>query len=177
MTPTIQSYTGQIIHYINVEENFYTIEDISHGLSQTCRYAGQSRWFYSVAQHSVLVSQLVPPEYALEALMHDATEAYMCDLPTPLKKLLPEYCAMERKMDARIRAIFGLPAEMSAVVKDADALALAIEKPFLTLKTEMEWSFLPCTAGWEDITIEQMGSEAAKDAFKRRFAELTGFPL
>lgn len=173
MTPTIQTVSGKIIDFTKPEQCTFDLEDIAHGLSQTCRFAGQSKFFYSVAQHAVLVSTLVPPDFALEALHHDDTEAFMCDVPTPLKLLLPEYIALEARMDAAIRLALGLPLKMSARVKEADALALSIEKPFVCVKTDMEWSRLPCTAGYEHIDVEPMTSEQAKRLYLERHRELT----
>ncbi|MBB9196718.1 5'-deoxynucleotidase, partial [Escherichia coli] len=83
---------------------------------------------YSVAQHAVLCSQLVPQELAFEALMHDATEAYCQDIPAPLKRLLPDYKRMEEKIDAVIREKYGLPQAMSTPVKYADLIMLATER-------------------------------------------------
>ena len=66
-----------------------TLSDVAAALSKTCRFGAQARSFYSVAQHAVLVADLVEdaghPELALAALHHDSHEAYACDLATPLK--------------------------------------------------------------------------------------------
>lgn len=173
MTPTIQTFTGKIISFVDLGLNEYDIMDIAHGLGNVCRYSGQCRHFYSVAQHSVMMSYLVQPQFAMETLLHDATEAYMFDCPTPLKMLLEEYKRIERDMDVGIRWQFGLPPEMSPEVKYADALALAIEKPQLMKATDMKWSFLPeIPADFRDIKIERIAPWDAKDLFLARYAEL-----
>ncbi|EIP2356414.1 HD family hydrolase, partial [Shigella flexneri] len=77
----IQTLTGKKFNYINSTIDDIYIEDIAGALSNICRFAGHLPDFYSVAQHSVLCSQLVAPEFAFEALMHDATEAYCQDIP------------------------------------------------------------------------------------------------
>ena len=104
----IATSTGKHIDFVNITPDQICIEDIARGLSNECRFAGQLESFYSVAQHSVYVSQIVPPEYALEALLHDAAEAYIKDIPSPLKAMLPDYKAMEKHIEAAIREKFGL---------------------------------------------------------------------
>jgi len=84
----IQTLSGKKFSYQFATADDIDIEDIANALSNICRFAGHLPEFYSVAQHSVLVSQIVPPEFAFEALMHDAAEAYCQDIPAPLKALL-----------------------------------------------------------------------------------------
>ncbi|TDN51124.1 hypothetical protein EC843_104135 [Buttiauxella sp. JUb87] len=93
--------------------------------------------FYSVAQHSVLCSQLVAPEFAFEALMHDAAEAYCQDIPAPLKTLLPDYQRIETFVDGLIRFKYNLPPKQSAVVKYADLTMLATERRDLDIDDGM----------------------------------------
>lgn len=115
------------------------LDDIAHGLSYICRYAGQCGTFYSVAEHSILVSQIVQHLYPEDlesrwaALLHDATEAYVCDLPTPIKRLLPDYEAMEERLSSQISEVFDIrwTAEVKRRVKEADILALTLEMPAL----------------------------------------------
>ena len=126
--PYIATSTGKYIDFVNITPDQICIEDIARGMSNMCRFAGQLENFYSVAQHSVYVSQIVPPEYALEALLHDATEAYMGDIASPLKAMLPDYKAVEKRIEAVIREKFGLPPIMTVDVHYADLVMLATEK-------------------------------------------------
>ncbi|QKX44275.1 hypothetical protein HPE42_20935 [Escherichia coli] len=79
----IQTLSGKKFDYLNSTTDDVEIEDIATALSHICRFSGHLPEFYSVAQHSVLCSQIVPPEFAFEALMHDAAEAYCRDIPAP----------------------------------------------------------------------------------------------
>ncbi|TKI02119.1 HD family hydrolase, partial [Martelella alba] len=124
----ITTFSGRHFDYADPDINSICITDIIHALSNECRYAGHCSQFYSVAQHSVLTSMIVPPAFALEALLHDAAEAYCKDIPAPLKRLLPDYHAVENRVDAVIRRRFGLPEAMSPEVKRADLIMLATER-------------------------------------------------
>lgn len=116
------------------------IGDIARGLSMLCRYAGQVKHFYSVAEHSVLVSLMVPPELALEALLHDATEAYLTDIVRPFKKGLPDYKHWERVNDAVIRERFRLSPEEHPLIKEADNNILHTEHRVLLPPFQPEWN-------------------------------------
>src|SRR5665647_1805094 len=98
------------------------VEDIAHALAHQCRFGGHASKFYSVAEHSVHVSELCPVQDALWGLLHDASEAYLIDLPRPLK-LLPEfapYREAERQLQRAVAARFGLPEDQPASVTEAD---------------------------------------------------------
>lgn len=124
----IQTYTGKKFDLLNPSLDAICIEDIAHALSNICRFTGHTDRFYSVAEHSVLVSRNVPSEFALEALMHDAAEAYIGDLSTPLKALLPEYRDIEKGIWAAISNKFDLPYRLHDQVKLHDAIALMSER-------------------------------------------------
>ena len=105
------------------------IEDIAHAISNQCRFAGHSREFYSVAEHSVRVSQHCRPEDALWGLLHDASETFLTDVPAPLKELpqFEAYRAAERRLQRAISTRFGLAPEQPESVGDADRSILRVE--------------------------------------------------
>lgn len=104
-----------------------------------CRFGGHCITFYSVAQHSVHVSKLVPPHLAFQALMHDAAEAYIGDMVRPLKKNMPEFQAAEDRLWETIALKFGLPRELDPLVKTADNVALMTERRDIVIHTSHKW--------------------------------------
>lgn len=103
------------------------IVDIAHALGNLCRFTGQCLRFYSVAEHSVHVSRIVPSDLALVGLLHDATEAYCADLARPLKQLVPDYRAVEDAIWLAVAEKFGLPTTMPEFIKRADMAMLKLE--------------------------------------------------
>ena len=144
----IQTSSGMRFYPQNPEKSTFKIQDIAHALSQLCRFGGHTMHFYSVAQHSVLVAEIVESlggskSDQLWGLMHDATEAYMIDLPTPIKALFPEYKVMEKALMKVLQKRFGLAdcgdLEMPAIVKEADAIALRTEAGQLIFGGCADW--------------------------------------
>jgi len=150
------------------------IEDIAHALARQCRFAGHLDDHYSVAQHSVLVSLACEPADALWGLLHDATEAYLVDVPAPVKRS-PEmagYRAIESRLEAVIAERFGLACPMPESVKRADVVLLATEVRDLLAA--------PPPAPWPLVGIEPLerpitpwSADYAKAVFLARFDELT----
>jgi uncharacterized protein len=128
ITPTIATIAGKEFNFNSPDACYFGIFEIAHALSQICRFTGHTRSFYSVAQHSVLVSRLVKPELAAAALMHDAHEAFVGDVSSPLKSLLPEYKAIEHRVETAVRRRFGLPIYNHPDIKRADLVALLTEQ-------------------------------------------------
>ncbi|MER5035153.1 hypothetical protein KDV37_18255 [Morganella morganii] len=169
----IATSTGKHIDFTNITPDQICIEDIARGLSNECRFAGQLESFYSVAQHSVYVSQIVPPEYALEALLHDAAEAYIKDIPSPLKAMLPDYKAVEKRIEAVIREKFGLPPIMTVDVHYADLVMLATEKRDFEIDPVNHWPILDSAPPHDDIIIQPLTPPQAYHQFMARFEILT----
>jgi hypothetical protein len=98
------------------------IDDISHHLAFQCRYNGACEHYYSVAEHSFWCSTMVPPQYALEALLHDAAEAYLGDIIRPLKRMpqFAKYRELEELNERVIAKAFNLTYPWPACVKEAD---------------------------------------------------------
>lgn len=125
-TSAIETYSGLAIDPLNPEPSMIRIEDVAHGLANTCRYAGQCRFYYSVATHAVYVSRELAdhdPIVQLYGLFHDASEAYITDVPRPVKRELPEYDRIERDVLAAVWERLDVPAptdEQWATVMDAD---------------------------------------------------------
>lgn len=107
--PWIETFTGRRFYFLHPSPEDICIEDIAHALSMICRFTGHTTNFYSVAQHSLLVSRWVSKNYALVGLMHDAQEAYLGDISHPLKKILPDYRHIEEEIASAIRQKFNLP--------------------------------------------------------------------
>lgn len=108
------------------------LPDIALSLAQMPRWVGQTHMPFSVAQHSLLVASMVPEELRIYALIHDAQEALMCDIPTPLKAAMRElgsdaYDMLEDRMYAAICRSLGLSLLQSSAIHAADGLAKKIE--------------------------------------------------
>ncbi|TCL06854.1 HD family hydrolase [Sodalis ligni] len=163
----ITTFTGRHFDYANPDMSSICIKDIIHALSNECRYAGHCPQFYSVAQHSVLTSMIVPPEFALEALLHDAAEAYCKDIPSPLKALLPSYRSLEARVDAVIRRRFGLPAIASPEVKRADLIMLATERRDLEIDPDNFWPMLEGIPVSDQVVSPLLPMQAERAFFER----------
>lgn len=141
----MQTYTGKQFFPHDPTPESICLEDIAHGLSQICRYGGQSLHFYSVAQHCCMVSDFLPLKWKLLGLMHDAAEAYVGDMVRSIKHApgMESYRAIEKSIEAVIFKKFGLdwatPEDM-AIVKQYDIRALCTERLFIVSAPPATWS-------------------------------------
>lgn len=173
-TDWIQTYSGRQFWPLEPRAEEVEIADIAHALSNMCRFTGHVKEFYSVAQHSVLVARIVPDELKLWALLHDASEAYIHDLPRPLKRSSP-FGDLYKQHETRLMDVvcerFGLPiggghrwdshSGMPYVVKEADNILLMTEQRDLMGRQVKPWADqaqpLPETIrGWSPKSAKQL---------------------
>lgn len=166
----ITLFSGNTFDFNNPEAAIFTIEDVAHALSHICRFNGHCRKFYSVAQHSVLTSKNIAPEYRLEALVHDGVEFVINDMTKPFKILLPEYQAYEKRIEKVVLERFGLTVPLSKAVKIADYNMLLTEQRQL-LNRKGGWP-TPTQGEILDIEIIPWKPKKAKRKFLERLAEL-----
>ncbi|WP_321820838.1 MULTISPECIES: metal-dependent phosphohydrolase [unclassified Burkholderia] len=168
----ILTVNGRYFNFLAPEDSVFGIEDIAHGLSNICRFTGQTCTFYSVAQHAELVSRVVPPQFALAGLLHDGAEAFLGDITSPLKRMLPQYRKIEKRVEREIFRRFGLPYPMPREVKWADQVVLVTEqRDLMTLHPDEEprpKSHAPLAG-----KIVPVSPTAARALFLARFRELT----
>jgi 5'-deoxynucleotidase YfbR-like HD superfamily hydrolase len=171
-----QTYSGKHVHPLSPSQDEIDIEDIAHSLSQQCRFLGHTDTLYTVAQHCVLVSEMVPPRDALWGLLHDASEAYLSDLPAPIKRdpQMEFYRIAEERLLTCIARKFGLAPEMPQSVKRADKILLATEFRDVTPVDDLDWIIAECGCEpAENLWITPWVSAVARRRFLARFQELT----
>lgn len=170
-TNWIQTVTGRKFWPLSPRVEDVCIEDIAHALSLKCRFTGHTLEFYSVAQHSILASHMVPPPDALWALLHDATEAYLPDVARPVKKELEGFDAIEEQLARCIARRFHLWWPMPESVARADLMLLATEFRDLMAPAPDAWRSLE---GVEPLnqTIVPLPPAEVREMFLQRFEEL-----
>ena len=147
--PIICTVGGRAFNPLDPDPSALDIEDMAHALSYTARFGGHCLNFYSVAQHSLVVADLLAEdghdsELRLAALLHDASEAYLVDLPTPIKRHVADYRAIEDRLQAVIERHFGVADVADANrdrIKRADRLALQWEQR--DLMPRVSWVPIP----------------------------------
>lgn len=169
--PWIQTFTGKRFNPLNPVIEAIAIEDIAHALSNICRFTGHCSDFYSVAQHSVLVSYLCNHEHALYGLLHDASEAYCQDIASPIKKTeeFSAYREVEAKLQRAVYKRFDCLKEEPADVKLADMMIFATEAR--DLMSPLRCDFIVGTKPLP-FNIIPLPPKQAKALFLERFKEL-----
>lgn len=172
----MQVHSGRQFWPLDPRVDEIDIADIAHALGMACRYAGHVLQFYSVAEHSVHICRWLhehhePTEVQLAGLLHDAPEAYLVDVPRPVKPHLSEYSKFETRLWYAVTARFNISAHIPHVVKFADESILA---------DEMAQNMAPCHVPWSlrhgplGIQLQYWSPSRAKAEFLLEFERLTG---
>ena len=174
----IETRTGKRVSVENPQPDQFDIKDIAYALSNTCRFNGHCAGFYSVAEHSVAVALRLPPNLRLAGLLHDATEAYLGDIPSPIKQYLADYRQLERVFEDAIIRAFALELTENEwqQVKEADTDALFTEAHFLIPSRGADWTFFQGPKQFEvnyRLTPVCLPPQGAYQLFMGMFYDLT----
>jgi uncharacterized protein len=184
-TSWILTASGRRFDPLNPDPTAIDIEDIAHALSNICRFTGHTREFYSVAQHSVIVAWHVERTLSLQGLLHDASEAYLCDLARPVKHdpAFENYRRLESRLQGFICERFGLPKVLDRRIDLVDKALLGAEyqsllrQPNASAQDDEPW------AEWIALaqkhcpalhTIRPMHPSDAKKRFLQAFKDFGG---
>lgn len=148
------------------------VEDVAHHLAMLCRYTGACRDHYSIAEHSVHVSYLVPRRFAFQGLMHDGPEYVLNDMNRPTKADLPDYQALEDLNWRVLARRFGLPYELHPSIKKMDTAICFAEKAAILNPSHLPWGDWGVTEV-PKVKIECWDWRTAEKKFLERFYELT----
>lgn len=166
---TIITHSGRTLDFLALRPSMIDLQDIAHGLSHTCRFAGQCSSFYSVAQHAVAVSYLCP---TLEALHHDSTEAYMGDMTRPLKDLIPTFKEFEGDLHQVICQALGISSVQSEDLHLADRRVYLLERQRLFSARCRDIDFEGLEPAPKAVLGTTLSPKAAKALFLKRHDEL-----
>jgi len=172
----IQSYTGEVIRPLSSSPGNIRIDDIAHSLSMQCRYTGHCTSFFSVSEHCCHVSDVLRERVgfsmALYGLLHDASEAYLSDVPRPIKPLLNGYQEAENRLLGIILNRFGLRKELPHDVHIIDKSMLAVEKEAVMVEVSgMSWE-LEGIVPLPSVEIQCWNPREAEVEFLKRFFTL-----
>ncbi|HDR0632269.1 TPA: hypothetical protein QBZ56_002122 [Pasteurella multocida] len=173
------TYSGKFIDYKNPNFKEINITDIAHHLSIENRFMGQTNEPYSVASHLLFCADIAQylgysPYMQLRVLMHDFHEAYVKDIPMPLKKICPEFCELEVKFEKLVELRYMLPSltiDETKQIKYVDLVALLMEKNVL-LSDKSVWPPLKNIEPINCLKVPRYTPKEAEELLKIKFSEL-----
>lgn len=174
--PSIILSNGKSLYFGNPNPRVMDPEMIGMALAKLCRWTGQCLAYFSVAQHCVLVSKIVPEEHAMAGLMHDASEAFIGDINRPLKYAMEQAApgvlsGIEDLLHASIAKRFGFVFPFDPTVKEADNISLATEKRDILPDDGTPWLGMPAPL---EAPLKPVGPRAAYTMWINRFEQLGG---
>ncbi len=174
-SPYLGTYTNKKFHFLEPTTDEICIMDIAHSLSNQCRFNGHTEVFYSVAEHCCIISDLVEAadrdrQEVLSGLLHDASEAYLCDIPSPLKPYLTNYMEMERRLEYIIQKKYNiLPKTSYIAYYDMHICGEEARQLFEEVPDWVEnYHRLP------SVKVKRWSPEVAKKEFLSRFYKYGG---
>jgi hypothetical protein len=171
--PYIELYSGKSFYFLDPQWQDFDIKDIAHSLSLTCRFTGQCKRFYSVAEHSVGVSKLLDGTgYEMDGLLHDGGEAYLPDVASPVKQFLPDYNKIEDTIVNVLFDKYGLEYPFHPLVKKADREMLSTEAHYLLPSKGDTWGFWDNERPAIGEKPKFLSPKKAKQLFLDRYREL-----
>jgi hypothetical protein len=167
----IETYTGRRFNVFEPDIRNINIMDIAHSLSMCTRFNGHLNQYYSVAEHSIYVSELVPKEFALAGLLHDASEAYLSDVPRPIKAMIPEIKLIENNVITLIFKKYGVT-EYSDIITYIDR-SLCLTEAVQSNMNTYDWIEGSDDYDLQNITLSYLPWSIAKQDFLNLFDKLT----
>ncbi len=171
----VETYTGRKFYPTLADPGAFSVIDIAHALSNQCRYSGHTRDFYSVAQHSCLLTgyalevMKATPDEALQVLMHDGPEGYLVDIARPVKQYMPEYKGWDTSIDKAMRKWLGWEhAAEPDYLHEIDGRIVADERAALMSKSGNDWGRIDPLG----VQIDYWGPREAEEQFLMRYAGL-----
>ncbi len=174
MEPWIQTYSGRRLNILSFEpEDIHDI-DVAHALANTCRFNGHTKFFYSVAEHSILAYRIAPTVLKAEMLLHDASEMLISDIPKPVKVALDSWTSgswthFESLVYERFALRYGIPRRLTPEARAIDMAMLSAERSQCMNDTVHDWGPLPPPA---NVWIKPMCPEEAEHEFLKCLEEL-----
>jgi len=180
----IRTFTGGYFYPQQPEQLVPDIRDIAHALSLVCRYNGHLKDFYSVGQHSLIVEKhatqvmkdinpnIHPSSlrlFSLQALLHDATEAYIPDMPSPIKQFLPDFKSMEKRLQKHLMKSFGLPENIHSIIHSVDKYIRRDE-----IESMQNWDETFTSDRLSKFKITPERSKVVEQAFLSTYYEIVG---
>lgn len=170
----IRTYSGHFLNVLQPDAAHICIEDITHALSQQVRWGGHTAKPYTIGQHCLECADRAPKGLKLTTMMHDSTETYLIDVPSPVKKQLTNYYAIEDKLMQVIAAKFGFQWPLPEAVKAIDKAQLEWEWQHIVLPAkpthhhmspaEVKYEFLRCLELYSKTTFKVGADQGFTDA-------------